>query len=48
MTLEKHGHYRLGGGAAPGITDIDRAVRIAASAAGVSLSAVFILLRVFW
>ena len=48
VTLEKHGHYRLGGGAAPGITDIDRAVRIAASAAGVSLSAVFILLRVFW
>ena len=47
VTLEKHGHYRLGGGTAPDIADIDRAVRIAASAAGVSLIAVFILLRAF-
>jgi adenosylcobinamide-phosphate synthase len=47
VTLEKHGHYRLGGGAAPDLADIDRAVRVFASAASVSLIVVLILLRAF-
>jgi adenosylcobinamide-phosphate synthase len=46
VTLEKHGHYRLGGGAPPDLADIDRAVRIFAAAAGVSLIVVVFLLRV--
>ena len=46
VTLEKRGHYRLGDGPPPDVAAIDRAVRVFAAAAGVSLVAALILLRV--
>jgi adenosylcobinamide-phosphate synthase len=46
VTLEKRGHYRLGGGPPPDIADIDRAVRVFAAASGLSLIVALVLLRV--
>jgi adenosylcobinamide-phosphate synthase len=47
VTLEKLGHYRLGDGERPGVASIDRAIRVFAAAAGVSLAGALLLLRVF-
>ena len=46
VTLEKLGHYRLGDGAPPGVTSIDRALRVFAAAAGASLAGALLLFRV--
>ena len=46
VTLEKRGHYRLGGGAPPDVAAIDRAVRVFAAAAGASLVGALALLGV--
>lgn len=46
VTLEKVGHYRLGDGAPPGVTSIDRAIRVFAAAAGASLAGALLLFRV--
>jgi adenosylcobinamide-phosphate synthase len=45
VTLEKRGHYRLGAGPPPDVAAIDRATRVFAAAAGVSLVAALVLLR---
>lgn len=45
VTLEKRGHYRLGAGPPPDVAAIDRATRVFAAAAGVSLVAAFLLFR---
>lgn len=46
VTLEKGGHYRLGHGTPPDDTALDRAVSVAAAAAGVTLTAALVVLRV--
>jgi cobalamin biosynthesis protein CobD/CbiB len=46
VTLEKLGHYRLGDGAPPSVTSIDRAIRVFAAAAGASLAGALLLFRV--
>ena len=45
VVLAKRAHYRLGNGAAPDSPAIDRAVRVAAAAAGVTLAAALVVLR---
>ena len=47
VTLEKHGHYRLGLGEPPDVAAIGRALRVFGSAAGASLVGALILLRAF-
>lgn len=47
VTLEKRGHYRLGGGPPPDVAVVDRAVGVFAAAAGVTLAAALVLLRAF-
>ena len=46
VTLEKHGHYRLGDGPAPGVEAIDRAMRVERWAAALSLVAAVLVLLV--
>ncbi|HTY80050.1 MAG TPA: adenosylcobinamide-phosphate synthase CbiB [Candidatus Bathyarchaeia archaeon] len=45
VALEKRAHYRLGSGAPPDAAAIDRAVRVAAAAAGVTLAAALAVLH---